>query len=204
MKRYQIGEKVKLIPVPNKYWGMEAVYEPFERVRVKGKSGWMIVQRQENKKITFFLENIYTGKQESFVSEDSGIESWEKIKKHLDYYETMPPEYRMQQQQPQPGPGPQPGLQIEQLSQTEKKLNEQLERMNETIEKSNIYMEERDAAFNYELMLQRFDAIKESFFDFEQKLQAAKPKISLEQIREREAGQTKISNDVEKPADPDA
>ena len=131
---------------------------------------------------------------------DAGIEGWNEINERFEFFENRPPEYRTQQSQHQPEPEPQ----IEQLSQTEKKLNEQLERMNETIEKSNIYMEERDAAFNYELMLQRFDAIKESFFDFEQKLQAAKPKISLEQIREREAGQTKISNDVEKPADPDA
>jgi len=208
MKRYQIGEKVKLVEIPRKdnFWGMEAVYEPFERVRVKGKSGWMIVQRQENKKISFFLENLYTGKQESFVSEDSGIESWEKIKKHLDYYETMPPEYRMQQPQPQPRPQAEPAASVP-LSPQEKFyefFDEETKKIDKSFKEFSDRMKEKEQAVNYELMSQKFAEIKDSFIDLEKKLESVKPKVSLEEIRAREAGQTKTNNDVEKPADPDA
>jgi len=189
MKRYQIGEKVKLVPVPNKYWGMEAVYEPFERIRIKGKSGWMIVQRQEGRKITFYLENIYTGKQESFISEKSGIESWEKIKTALDYYETMPPEYRMQQQQQQHQPQPQ----VEQRKDNEPGWYEKFQEDSAKIEASfkafSDQLEEKSKAIDFELATQKFSEIKSALDDFEQKLESVRPKVSLEQIRQREDGQ---------------
>jgi len=200
MKRYQIGEKVKLVPVPNKYWGMNPVYEPFERIRIKGKSGWMIVQRQENQKISFYLENLYTGKQESFVSEDSGIESWEKIKKHLDYYETMPPEYRMQQQQHQHQPQPQ----VEQRKDNEPGWYEKFQEDSAKIEASfkafSDQLEEKSKAIDFELATQKFSEIKSALDDFEQKLESVRPRISLAEIRQREDGQKntpgpELSND---------
>jgi len=204
MKRYQIGEKVKLVPVPNKYWGMNPVYEPFERVRVKGKSGWMIVQRQENKKISFFLENLYTGKQESFVSEDSGIESWEKIKTALDYYETMPPEYRMQQQQTQTQPRPQaePAASVP-LSPQEKFyefFDEETKKIDKSFKELSDRMKEKEQAVNYELMSQKFAEIRDSFIDLEKKLESVRPEVSLAEIRQREDGQKntpgpELSND---------
>jgi len=191
MERYKLNQRPELIPIPTKndFWGQLPRYLPYERERKIGKV-WTIIQKNDNDKISFFLENRFTGEQVSHTKSDAGIEGWNEINEKFNYYETMPSEYRTQQQQPQPQPGPQP----KQLSESEKKLNEQLELMRESIERSNTYMEERDKAFNYELMVQRFDEIKESFSDFEKKLQAAKPKITLEQIREREAGQTKRNN----------
>jgi len=196
MKRYKLNEKPKLIPIPTKndYWGQTAKFEPYERERKIGKA-WTVIQKTDNDRVSFYLENKYTAETVAHTKSDAGIKGWNEINEKFEFFENRPPEYRMQQHQPQPGP------QIEQLSESEKKLNEQLERMNETIEKSNAYMTERDRAFDYELMLQRFDAIKESFFDFEQKLQAAKPKISLAEIREREAGQTKTNNNDTQPTD---
>jgi len=183
MERYKLNQRPELIPIPtkNEYWGQTAKYLPYERERRIGKS-WVIIQKNDNDRVGFFLENRFTGEQVAHTKSDAGIEGWNEINERFEFFENRPPEYRTQQPQHQPGPEPQ----IEQLSESETKLNEQLARMNETIEKSNAYMTERDKAFDYELMLQRFDAIKESFFDFEQKLQAAKPKISLAEIRKRE------------------
>jgi len=90
MKRYGIGEKVRLIPIEYDYLGMKPKYQPFERVRAKSKNGLQIIQRQVGRKITFYLEDIHSGKQDCFVSEDSGLKSWEKIKQYFDYYKDKP------------------------------------------------------------------------------------------------------------------
>jgi len=200
MKRFDLYERVKPVeikqPEGQNYWGLKARFEPYERVIKAGKY-WNVIQVNNNDKNTFYLEHRYTKQRAAATKSDTGLMALQEVNKSFTEYEQTPPEFQpgIQQHQPQPGP------QIEQLSESEKKLNEQLARMDETIEKSNAYMTERDKAFDYELMLQRFDAIKESFSDFEQKLQAAKPRVSLEEIRQREAGQTKISNDVEEPTD---
>jgi len=180
---------VKLVPVPNKYWGMNPVYEPFERIRIKGKSGWMIVQRQENQKISFYLENLYTGKQESFISEKSGIESWEKIKTALDYYETMPPEYRMQQQQTQTQPRPQAEQRKDNEPGWYEKFQEDSAKIEASFKAFSDQLEEKSKAIDFELATQKFSEIKSALDDFEQKLESVRPKVSLEQIRQREDGQ---------------
>jgi len=187
MKRFDLYEKVKQVEIPNKsgYWGQTPHFEPYERIIKSGKY-WNIVQVNDDNKLRYYLEHKYTQQRLAHTENDVGILGLQEINKSFTEYEQRPVEFQPGIQQPQHQPQPQ----VEQRKDNEPGWYEKFQEDSAKIEASfkafSDQLEEKSKAIDFELATQKFSEIKSALDDFEQKLQAAKPKISLAEIRKRE------------------
>jgi len=199
MERYKLNQRPELIPIPtkNEYWGQTAKYLPYERERRIGKS-WVIIQKNDNDRVGFFLENRFTGEQVAHTKSDAGIEGWNEINERFEFFENRPPEYRTQQQQQQPGPGPQhepiPGLLTDSQEKFYQFFDKETAKMEASFAELDEKLKKRNAEIDAELARQKMQTLKESLADLEQQMAKIAPVPDPEKTE---------GNDTQSP-DPDA